>query len=490
MGSAGVVKRVAEFVAEQELFSRDARIVVGVSGGPDSLALLHVLRALNRDHGYSLELHVAHLHHNLRGADADADAAFVAAAADDLALSCTIERCDVPALRVEDRGSLEAIGRRERYAFFERVCVQQQAKCIAVGHHADDNAETVLHRILRGTGVRGVAGIPPKRAVQRTSDVFVVRPLLVVTRGEIVRYLTDDGIAYRDDSTNDSLDGTRNRIRNELLPMLESGYNPQVRDALLRLAEQSRWVDQYIRETVEKTFRSLIISRTDQELVLNASALARKGRIVQAEIVRHAISRFDVGEQDLTFGHLKNVTDLIADQASGKQVTLPGGMTAQLIYNRLVISLPTDEPRETIAEQVAIHLPGRTILPVRRMEIDCSVHQVSADDIRERLHQSDQVLARHDRFEEWLDLDNIRPPLMVRSRQPGDRFWPLGAPGSKKLADFLSDTKVDPQERERVAVLCDQLGPIWIIGHRIDERVKLTRLTREVLCVQARYLDE
>jgi tRNA(Ile)-lysidine synthase len=478
-----MIRRIAQFVEEQELFSRDARIVVGISGGPDSMALLYLLLALNAEQGYQLELHVAHLHHGLRAHDADADAAFVAAAADASALPCTIEHCDVPKLQSAEGGSIEEIARRERYAFFARICAASGARTIAVGHHADDNAETVLHRIIRGTGVRGIAGISPKRTMQRGSDLAIVRPLLGLGRGDILRYLANAGIAYHEDETNASHDGTRNRIRNELLPRLETDYNPQVREALLRLAEQARWVDQYIRETVEKTFRSLIISRTDQELVLNASALARKGRIVQAELVRHAIVWFDVGEQDLTFGHLKGVTDLIADQVSGKQVTLPGGMTAQLVYNRLVISMLTAEPRESIAEQVAIHLPGKTVLPVRRIEIECEVHRINMEGIGEHLHN-------RDRFEEWLDLDNVRPPLVVRSRQPGDRFWPLGAPGSKKVSDFLSDLKVDPQERERVAVLCDQLGPIWIIGHRIDDRAKLSRITREALRVRARYLDD
>jgi len=481
-GSA-LVKRVAQFVAEQELFARDARLVAGISGGPDSMALLHVLLGLNREHGYTLDISMAHLHHGLRGHDADADAAFVAAAADAMALPCIIERCDIPKLQAIQGGSVEELARRERYAFYQRVCAAQGAQVIALGHHADDNAETVLHRIIRGTGLRGVAGIAPRRTAQRGSAITVVRPLLNIGRGDILRYLGDEGIAYCEDETNASHDGTRNRIRNELLPRLEADYNPQVRDALLRLAEQARWVEQYIRETVEKTFRSLIISRTDQELVLNASALARKGRIVQAELVRHAIGRFDLGEQDLTFGHLKSVTDLVAEQISGKQITLPGGMTAQLVYNRLVFSMPTDEPREAIAEQVAIHLPGRTVLPLRRIEIECDLERIGPGELGEHLHN-------RDRFEEWLDLDNIHPPLVVRSRQPGDRFWPLGAPGSKKVADFLSDEKIVPGDRERVAVLCDQLGPIWIIGYRIDERAKLTRITREVLRVRARYLDE
>ncbi len=419
----------------------------------------------------------------MRDSASDEDAAFVAATADDLSLPRTIEMRDIPALCNDERGSLEEIARRERYVFFERVCAACGAKIVAVGHHADDNAETVLHRILRGTGLRGVGGIHPQRLIRKRSDVTVVRPLLNFTRSDIQQYLGENSIIYREDVTNDSLDTTRNKIRNALLPQLETEFNPQVRVALLRLAEQSRWADEFIRLTVQKTFETLIISRTDQELVLNAAGLMRKGRIVQAELIRSAIASFEIGEQDLSFGHLKSVTDLVADQATGKQVSLPGGMTARLEYNRLIIAMLTDEPRESIAELVAIHMPGKTLLPVRRMELDCAVRRALLDDIIEHLHN-------HNPLEEWLDLDSVRPPLVVRSRQPGDRFWPLGAPGTKKLSDFLSDLKVAPAARERTAVLCDQLGPIWIIGHRIDERVKLTRLTREVLRVRARFLDD
>ena len=483
MAGSSFVKQLAEQIEEHDLFAKDARMVVGVSGGADSMAFLHALVALNDEYDYGLDLHVAHLNHALRAAESDEDAAFVEAAADSLGLPRTVERRDIPALCQSDKGSVEEVARRERYAFFEKVCLAQKAKTVGVAHHAEDNAETVLHRILRGTGLRGVGGIEPKRAMRRGSDIYVVRPLLSVTRHEIGRFLADEGLAYREDSSNAGMDTTRNRIRNILLPQLETEFNPQVCDALLRLAEQARWAVEYIRETVQKSFETLIISRTDQELVLNAVALARKERIVQTELVRAAIATFEVGEQDLTFGHLKSVTDLIARPESGRQVTLPGGMTARLVYSRLIISMPTAEPRETIAEQVAVHVPGKTVLPIRRMEIDCELLRVTEAEVAARLHN-------RDRFEEWLDLDDVHLPLAVRGRHPGDRFWPLGAPGSKKLSDFLSDTKVDPAERERVAVLCDQLGPIWMIGHRIDERVKLSRITRDVLRIRARFLDD
>ena len=482
MATPALIRKIAEFIESDGLFARDTRIVIGVSGGADSMALLHALIGLNRDHGYNLQLHIAHLNHMLRGEDSDADAAFVEAAADAHDLPRTVERRDITALSGDGKGSMEEVARRERYALFERVCFAAGAKHIALGHHADDNAETVLHRIIRGSGLRGIAGVAPSRTLHWDSEIRVVRPLLPFSRKEIRRYLADEGITYRDDASNAATETTRNKIRNVLLPQLERDFNPQVREALRRLSEQARWTEEYIRETAFKTFATLIISRTDQELVLNAQALARKSRIVQTELVRSAIATFEVGEQDLTFGHLKKIIDLIGEPGSGKQITLPGGMTARLVYSRMILSRLTDEPRETLSPQVAIHVPGVSVLPMRRMELTCDTKRLTAEEVSDRQRS-------HDRLEEWLDLDNVHLPLFVRGRQPGDRFWPLGAPGSKKLSDFLIDAKVDPVERDHVAVLCDQLGPIWIVGHRIDERVKMTCITREALRVRVRNLN-
>jgi tRNA(Ile)-lysidine synthase len=476
-----MLKALGQELLSERLLSQDDAVVVGVSGGPDSMALLHILLDLNKELDWQLKLYVAHLNHRLRGEEAEKDAAFVRAVADSLSLPCTIETRGIAVLAEEESTSIEEIGRRERYALFERVCLRVGAKIVAVGHHADDNAETILHRILRGTGLRGLAGIPRSRALGPDSDIRVIRPLLRRSRDWIVNYLADAGIAFREDRSNFTNEPMRNRIRNIILPQVEAEVNPQVREALNRLGEQALWLEEYLSETVQRTFETLIVSRTDQALTLNAEALARKSRIVQTELVRLAYRSFGLGEQDLSFGHLVAAVDLIADPASGRQLQLPGGMTVEKRYHQVHFSLPSDEPREAIASEVAVHLPGRTLLPVRRLEIDCSVDDVAPDDIS-RLRQ-----AAH-RLEEYVDFDAVRPPLVVRPRRPGDRFFPLGAPGSKKLSDFLIGAKVDPKERERVALLCDQLGPIWVIGHRIDDRVKMTALTRRVLHLRARPL--
>jgi len=477
-----MLKALNQELLSHKLLDRGETVVVGVSGGPDSMALLHLFLDLNKQLDWQLSLHVAHFNHKLRGAEAERDAAFVQAAVDDLSIPCTIETCDVAALANAEKLGIEEISRRERYAFFERVCLRIGCKTVAVAHHADDDAETILHRVLRGTGLRGLAGIPRVRLLNPDNGVRVIRPLLRMTKKSLYNYLADTGIACREDRTNASNEPMRNRIRNILLPQIESQVNPQVREALTRLGEQAEWVQEFLSETVQRTFETLIISRTDQFLLLNADALERKSRLVQTELVRLAYRSFGLGEQDLSFAHMVSALDLIADPTSGKQLQLPGGMTVEKRYHQLVFSLPTEEPREAIASEIAMHLPGRTLLPVRRLEIDCSYLDVSTEDIH-RLRRAT------DRMEEHLDGEAVHPPLVVRTRRPGDRFFPLGAPGSKKLSDFLIDAKVNPKQRERVAVLCDQLGPIWVIGHRIDDRVKMTALTRRVLHLRARSLE-
>jgi tRNA(Ile)-lysidine synthase len=446
------------------------------------MALLHLLLELNRSAGWQLRLHVAHLNHGLRGEEANADAAFVQAACDSLALPCTIDQRDVRAGAAAEGLSIEEMSRRERYAFFERVCLQSGMRTVALGHHADDNAETILHRVLRGTGLRGLAGIPRSRPLGPGSEIRVVRPLLSFTKAELRTYLVDAGIAFREDRTNVSNEPMRNRIRNLILPQIEAQVNPQVRDALNRLGLQARWLDEFLQETVHRTFETLVISRTDRSLAMNAEAVLRKSRIVQTELIRMAYASLGLGEQDLSFGHLNAVLEILSDPASGKQIQLPGGLVVEKRYGQLLFAIPSSEPREAMANEIAVHCPGRTVLPVRRLEIEASIQGVNGNDIQRLRRQAT-------RMEEFLDMDAVHGPLIVRARRPGDRFTPLGAPGSKKLADFLADEKVDPKSRETVAVLCDQLGPIWVIGHRIDDRAKLTELTRRVLHLRAKQLE-
>lgn len=481
--SPDFVKYLAEAIDSEKVLPAEGRLVVGVSGGADSVALLHGMHELNRARGFPWKIHIAHLHHGIRGSAADEDAQFVRDLAGQLDLPVTVEQADVPGLAKTKRQSIEEAARDVRYAFFERICLHTESRTIVLAHHADDNAETVLHRILRGTGLRGLAGIAPVRTLSPGSDIMVVRPLLKLHREQIVGFLQGRQLQWREDHTNTQTSLTRNRIRHEVLPMLESKINKQVREALIRLAEQARLTDGYLAETAQRTLETLMISRTDCELTLNLTALLKRSKVIRAELVRQAFLWLRVGEQQIDRRHVMAVLRLAELGGNNKRINLPGRLVVARRYDRLVFSLPNGNAPSEELTAVSVKVPGRTILRRRGIWLET---QVLPFEMQILQHVKEKV----DSWTECVDSDQISYPLVVRPKKPGDRFWPLGGPGSKKLSDFFSERKIDMQDREKVAVVCDQLGPIWIMGMRIDERVKLRRHTCRVLQMTAKPLED
>lgn len=471
----GLLDILRDWLRARELFEQQMRWVVGVSGGPDSTLLLRALHGLNECDNLGWKLHVGHLHHGLRPADADEDAEFVEQLCNELHIPFHHERVDIRKAVDEHNGSTEEIARKHRYDFLERVALKSGAEQVAVAHHADDNAETVLHRICRGTGLRGLAGMSEIRAIQPNSRVRLVRPLLGLRRRDIERICADEQIASRLDATNLGTEHTRARIRNAVLPMLEEQVHPKVNEALLRLAEQARWVGTYLEENAARAVDSVILKQEPRFVALSIAGLLKKKRIMQGEIVRMALAMVTTGAQDLGFTHIEGVLRLASESASGKEIHLPGATVVRKVYDRLEFG-PRDRTEQDSAEIAPVFLdcPGSTTLAAWNAQLHAELCEINASKI-------DEIRQGATPNEEWLDFENIQLPLLVRGRRDGDRFWPLGAPGSKTVGDFLSAEKVDPNERDRTGVLCDQAGPVWVIGLRIDERVKLRPGTRQAL---------
>ena len=468
------VDQLAEWLEERSLIEPGGRWVLGVSGGPDSVLLLHAMHDLSQRRELDWTIHAAHLHHGIRGEAADADAELVARLAEQLGVRYHEERIDIPAQIARKGGSTEETARQRRYEFLERVALKTTSDCVGVGHHADDNAETILHRICRGTGLRGLAGMGDIRPIQPTSRVRLVRPLLGQRRKTIEALCAECGFETRTDESNASNEHTRSRIRNRVLPMLREALNPNVSEALLRLAEQARWLGMYLEDAAARTFDSMIISESPGQIVLNTHALLGKQRIIQAEVVRRAISLVLGRDQDLGFNHVEGVLRLAAGKASGKELHLPGPLLVRKQYDRLVFRPLTESEPPPELEPLFVRCPGTTPLPALSAELVVEVCEVDADRFEKVRHNLRPN-------EEWLDYERVRLPLLVRGRREGDRFSPLGAPGAKTLSDFFIDEKVEPQLRSRTGVLCDQEGPVWIIPLRIDERVKLRPTTRKAL---------
>jgi tRNA(Ile)-lysidine synthase len=465
---------LAEWLDARNLLLPEARWVIGLSGGADSTLLAHSMRELSRRRDLRWDLHVAHLHHGLRGNDADEDARFVEELARQLALPAHVEHADIPSAVAANGGSTEEVARQVRYQFLERVALTTGSDCVAVAHHADDDAETILHRICRGTGMRGLAGMRDIRAIQPGSRVRLVRPFLRQRRGMIEALCENLKLESRTDHTNLDTTFTRGRIRNVLLPQLREHLNPNVSDALLRLAEQARWLETYLADAAARTFESLAVTDEPDRIVLNTHALLSKQRVIQAEVIRLAVSLLPGGEQDLSFTHVDGVLRLAADPGSGKELHLPGSILIRKIYGRLEFRPRTNSETPTELAPVFVTCPGTTSLPQLDAELTaevCDVDPAKIDELRRTQHA----------HEEWLDYDRLQFPLLVRGRREGDRFRPLGVDGTKRLSDFFIDEKVEPPTRNRTGILCDQAGVVWVMPLRIDERAKLRSNSRRAL---------
>ncbi|MCA9251054.1 MAG: tRNA lysidine(34) synthetase TilS [Phycisphaerae bacterium] len=347
MNSPDFLERLRSRIQRDGLLTPGAKVIVGVSGGADSTALLHALHQVSRDENTGYRLHVAHLNHQLRGAESDDDAAFVSALADSLQLPCTIETCDLRAESESQRSSLEDIARRARLRFFDDMCKSTGANHVALAHHADDQVETVLHRFMRGTGVRGLSGMSAKRPLSKSSRIQIIRPLLEFSRQEILEFIESAGLSYRHDSSNTSRDHTRNRIRHDLLPQLEASFNPQVREAILRLAQQSRWTNEYLRDTSQSELKRAILEQTPSSVALDRKHVARLPMIIQTGVLRLAFESIGMRERRLTFRHVADLAEAVASPDARNRFSLPDGVDVRFDRNRITLSRGAKNSKDT-----------------------------------------------------------------------------------------------------------------------------------------------
>lgn len=466
-------------------FRAGESVVVAVSGGPDSIALLYWLVEENSASSFGLRLHVAHLNHQLRGGESDADAAFVARQAAALGVGASVESRAIASVAESGGMSVEAAGRQERYAFFHRVCLRVGASVVALAHHADDNVETILHRIIRGTGLRGLSGIPESRPLFPDCDIRVVRPFHDVDRATILAYLRERELAFRVDRSNAEAGPTRNRIRGEVLSLLE-GINPRSRDAVLRLAEQARWAAEYVHDTAARLLETLVVERGSERIVLDAAGLRSRARILQAEIIRQSILTVRRGERDVSFERLQRCVDLLNVDSDARRISLPGDLRVERCGDRLVIRMGPPARDPVPDAEIVLAPDGRTRLPEFGIEITCETMEVDGAGLAARLQgQRPTVGIPARRCEEWIDANKVEGPLVARRRRRGERFRPFGFPRPKLVSDFLRDARVDGLRRERLVVVADRAGPVWLVDLRIDERVRVTSATTRALRLSA-----
>ena len=478
-------------IADCGMLDAGDRWLLAVSGGPDSMAMMHSLIALAEAGLIDLAyMHVAHLNHRLRGLESDADAEFVSKQAAGLKLECTVGTIDIGRAAKQSGESIETAARQGRYRFLAETAERFNCNKIATAHNADDNIETILHRVIRGTGIKGLAGIPAVRRFTEAggeTDLHLVRPMLSVRRQEIEQFLSSRNIESQLDSSNLSQQYMRNRIRGELLPLLKEKYNPNVHASLLRLGAVAQGLSEILIEDVAADLADVLISRQDDRVVLDATAMTNKPRIRQAQIVRHILDILQVPQQNIGYRQISLVLDMVGDPNRQKTIELPYRLKVsrkeeQLIFEKIREYHP-------ITDVISLLVPGETTIDAGFVYYDQAegcreFGTVMTQCLEGGMDDLAEFLPNKTARQEMLDFDKVTGDLQLRAYKPGDRFWQLGSTGEKKLGDFFTDAKLPVGRRKQIGLLCDKQGIIWVMGMRITDRVKVSVNTQNILKLQ------
>jgi tRNA(Ile)-lysidine synthetase-like protein len=444
------------------------RVVVAVSGGADSTALLLILSRLAPK--FALDLRVAHFDHMLRTREeAAAEAAFVEGLCARLGLPFEIGRQDVGARARRRRESIEEAARQARLRFLGRVARSGGETAVALGHTIDDRAETVMLNVLRGSGLDGLAAMRAVAAWPFGRGPGLARPLLCLSRAETERYCRESGVEPLRDPTNEMSLWTRNRVRRELMPFLRT-FNPRAAEALARLGERAEQDAEFINGAVEAEWGRTATARRDS-VTLEREALAALPPAIGSRLVRRAIETLSGSAAGLESEQVERV---LRGAGSGRRfvVPLPGGIVASGTH--VSVSLTRGQGEVAVrSEPATLAVPGA---------VDWGAWRIVCDAGGGRTHRTSA-------YEAVLDVGRVVPPLVVRSRRPGDRLRPVGLGGTKKVQDIMVDAKVPAAERDGVPIVADAEGIVWVAGHCVDERAAAVVGTTQVLRIRAEELD-
>ncbi len=467
-----ILHTVRQTISDHQMYTRGDSVLMAVSGGPDSVALAHVLLTLAAE--YSLKPAIAHLNHGLRGAASDRDAEFVVSFARQLGVPIYTEKIDVLAYQQSRRLSLEEAGRRVRYDYFETISTKYGYNKIALGHHGDDNAELVLINLLRGSGPLGLSGIAPVRGGK------IVRPLIRLRRSEIIDYLAEKHLPYITDESNIDPMHKRNRIRHYLIPELQTSYNPKIIEALNRLGEITRAEDQWIDKALESDFKQCVSFRTDQQISLSLPLLNQLPKAVKRRIVRKAILVVKNDLRRITLLHVDAILNLCEIGRTSGRLNLPDDVlvkkdTAALTIAKRISAEKRQEDRklQTCSADYQYRIPAVGTTYIKEAHASINICEIDAGDVPD-IGKTEAHIA-------YFDQDRLLFPLLVRNQRPGDRFSPLGLRGTQKVKRYFINYKITPAQRKKCPLLLSDGNIIWIAGHRIDNAVKVSPQTRRVL---------
>lgn len=463
-----MIKKVEKYIEQYHMIEKGDRIVLGVSGGADSISLFFVMLELSKK--YNIKIVVVHVNHGIRGEEARQDEEYVQKLCKERGIDFECVHVKVKELAKQQKLSEEEVGRKVRYEAFDQAAKKYNCNKIAVAHNQNDVSETVLLNLFRGSGLKGLVGIEPIRG-------NVIRPLLCVERSEIEEYLLERNIEYHNDATNFETNYTRNKIRLKVLPYVEAEVNERASEHIAKSAGILSRASSFIDMEACK-FYNQCVKEQDGVFEIELESFEKGHLILQKEVVRKVLFAIAKKQKDIEMSHVDSVLELI-EKGAGKRVDLPYHMEAIHYYNKMVLRKKNLIKEGKILEIEAV-IPGSVRIPDTNMQLSFELITVG-DDNRSELEKMYSV--KKNDYTKWFDYDKIRNTVLARYRKTGDFFECNSSGNRKKLKDFFIDQKVPAEKRERILLLADGNHIIWVIGFRISEYYKVNSGTRRILKV-------
>lgn len=459
-----IFQKIKETIEKHSMLSGGENVLVALSGGPDSVFLLHVLNNLKEE--LKLDLHTLYINHGLRPEETPLEIEFCKKLCETLKVPFITKSVDVKSFAKEKSMNNQEAARELRYKVFEETAFETKADKIALGHNADDQAETLLMRLLRGSGPIGLSGIPPVRGM-------CIRPLIEIERQEINRYIQEEKIDFVVDSSNLRRDYLRNKIRFSIIPMMKE-INPNIIETLSRTAAIFREEERHFDIIVVKTLMRLISRKSDSRIELFLSPLEAMDKVILRRVLRRVIDETK-GLRRINFIHVEDIIDLIKTGKTGDRLYLPKGIRVIKDYSTLIF---TTEPPVKL-DTYMLEVPGEINLKEAGVLIKASILESHKSEIKDLRLSADLAV---------FDAERLIFPLVVRSRKEGNFFYPFGFGKRKKLQDFFVDGKVPRDERDRIPLIISGEDIIWVAGYRQDDRFKVVDETKKVLKLEVKKL--
>ena len=455
-------QKVKVYVERFHMIEPKDTIVLGISGGADSVCLLKILARWKEAWGISLR--AVHVHHQLRGEEADADERFVRELCENEGIPCRVFHEDVQGMAQREKIGLEEAGRIARYRCFATVCEDVGGGKIALAHHQDDLAETMLHHLVRGTGMAGLCSLKPVSGNR-------IRPLLCLEKEEILVYLKAAGQPWRTDSSNLEDDYTRNRIRHHVLEELKTEVNPRAVRHMAQLSEELEETRAVLAQVAAEKRRQYV--RKSEKGMLLAEELKKEPDLIGRQIVHDLLKEISGKQKDFTRIHVEAVQELW-NRKVGARRDLPYGMQAIRTYDGIYLErkaekCETRDSEKNAGIQINVQSEGTESFQIGELTLTVSRTARDFGEIPEK------------KYTKWFDYDRIKQTLVIRHRQPGDRICLFDGGGSKKLKDYLIDRKIPAQKRDQLWLLADGSDILWIIGDRISAAYKVTAESQRIL---------